>query len=43
MEKFKIDYFMISAFFKPNDARRDKELDYFGYEYIFGVKSVEFR
>lgn len=42
-EKFKIDYFMISAFFKPNDARRNKELDYFGYEYVFGVKSVEFR
>lgn len=42
-EKFKIDYFMISAFFKTNDARRDKELDYFGYEYIFGVKSVEFQ
>lgn len=42
-EKFKIDYFMISSFFRPNDARRDKELDYFGYEYIFGVKSVEFR
>lgn len=42
-EIFKIDYFMIGSFFKPNDKRRDKELDYFGYEYVFGVKSVEFR
>lgn len=42
-EKFKIDYFMIGSFFRPNDARHDKELDYFGYEYVFGVKSVEFR
>ena len=42
-EKFKIDYFMIGAFFHPNDARHDKALDYFGYEYVFGVKSVEFK
>ena len=42
-EKFKIDFFMISSFFRPNDARRDKSLDYFGYEDIFEVKSVEFK
>lgn len=42
-EKFKIDYFMINTFFKPNDPRRQKELEYFGYEYVFGVKSVDFK
>ncbi len=42
-DKFKIDYFMIGEFFRPNDARHDKALDYFGYEYVFGVKSVEFK
>ncbi|MGX3010821.1 hypothetical protein ACWIUD_04560 [Helicobacter sp. 23-1044] len=40
-EKFKIDYFMIGTFFKPN--YQQKELEYFDYKYVFGVKSVEFR
>ena len=39
-EKFKIDYFMISTFFKPSKANKD--LEYFGLNYVFGVKSVNF-
>lgn len=39
-ENFKIDYFMIGTFFKPSSKN---ELDYFGYEYVFGVKSVHFK
>ena len=39
-EKFKIDYFMISTFFKPSKANKD--LEYFGLNYVFGVKSVKF-
>ncbi|MGX2981713.1 hypothetical protein [Helicobacter sp. 23-1045] len=42
-EKFKVDYFMISTFFKPNHPKRQRELEYSNYEYVFGVKSVEFR
>lgn len=39
-DKFRIDYFMISTFFKIN---ADKTLEYFGLDYVFDVKSVEFR
>lgn len=41
LEKFKIDYFMISTFFKP--SRANKDLEYFGLNYVFGVKSVNFK
>ena len=42
LEKFKIDYFMIGSFFKPNNDRYNKKLDYFGFDYVFGVKSMKF-
>lgn len=38
--KFRIEYFMIGPFFKIN---ANKDLDYFGLDYVFGVKSIEFK
>lgn len=39
-DKFKIDYFMIGSFFNIN---ADKKYEYFGLDYVFDVKSVEFK